>query len=328
MGTSFLSLHTPNRSGLRCYRISLKVLASAYFSMSALSIFALVFQVADNSTEHFSVLNIFISSTQAILFAFTIITLLNPSFVSRKKLLPHLLPYGIFLVTYLISQISFGDPSIVSLSDLEVYLTHPTMWVRILFLGYYMFQLIYYTYLFLREVKRYDQDLLDYFSEIYQLRLKWVRVAFFSALTIGVIALIANFIPTQYDWITNVAFALFYFGFAQEYIKYNKIFNIIEPAITSATENFHIPSKALIKTDWNQYKQKIAAGKYYLEPGVNIEDVARKLNIGRTTLSNLINREEGVNFNTWINHLRIEDAKQLLTENPDYTIAAISEMVG
>lgn len=328
MGTSFLSLHTPNKGGLRCYRISLKVLASAYFTMSVLSVFILTFKLADSSLEYFSFLSIFISSTQALLFAFTLITLINPNFVSKKKLLPHLLPYGIFLVVYLISLISFGDPDILSLSNIGLYLTHPTTWVRILFLCYYIFQLIYYTYLFLREVKRYNQDLLDYFSEVYQLKLKWVRVAFFSALTVGGIALIANFIPMQHDWITTLAYALFYFGFAQEYIKYDKVFNIIEPAIISATENFQIPIKPFIKTDWNYYKQKIAAGKYYLEPGVNIEDVARKLNIGRTTLSNLINREEGVNFNTWINHLRIEDAKQLLIENPDYTIATISEMVG
>ena len=65
-----------------------------------------------------------------------------------------------------------------------------------------------------------------------------------------------------------------------------------------------------------------------IESGVTIEDLANKLNIGRTTLSNLINREEGVNFNTWINRLRIEEAKQLLIDNPDYTIAKISEMVG
>jgi YesN/AraC family two-component response regulator len=61
---------------------------------------------------------------------------------------------------------------------------------------------------------------------------------------------------------------------------------------------------------------------------VTIEDIANKLKVGRTTLSNLINREEGVNFNTWINRLRIEYAKQLMIDNPDYTIAKISELVG
>jgi AraC-like DNA-binding protein len=171
---------------------------------------------------------------------------------------------------------------------------------------------------------------MDYFSDVFQLKLNWVRIAFFSALVVGTVAMISNFLPTRYDWIVTLVFSVFYFGFAQEYIKYNKVFSIIEPAIIPvATENIpNLNQKLRIKTDWQYYKQQIASNKYYCEAGITIEELAFKLKIGRTTLSNFINREEGINFNSWINKLRIEDAKQLLIYNPDYTIATVSEMVG
>ncbi|MHC1704745.1 MAG: helix-turn-helix domain-containing protein [Tenuifilaceae bacterium] len=329
MGASFLSLHIPNKEGLRSYKISLKVLSGAYFVLSLFTIAVLVFNLSDNSREYFTFLSILISSTQALLFTFTLITLINPNFVKIGNVVRHLIPYLILTTFYLISLKVFDDPKILSFSSVSEYLDNPTIWIRILFMGYFTFQLIYYTYLFLRESRLYDDELLNYFSEVYQLKMEWVRVLFFSALIVGITALISNFLPMKYDWTITLIFSVFYFGFAQEYIKYNKVFTVIEPAITAIpNDNTSTQSKIRIKTDWSHYKKIILTNKYYCKPGVTIEDLASKLNIGRTTLSNLINREEGVNFNSWINRLRIEDAKQILLENPDYTIATISETVG
>jgi AraC-like DNA-binding protein len=329
MGTSFLSIHIPNKEGLKSYRISLNVLAGAYFALSILTIGVLAFNLADNSREHFTFLGIFISSTQALLFTFTLITLINPSFVKFRNVLRHLAPYLIFVIIYLIASSITVDPKIISLEIVLDNLDNPNLWVRILFLVYFTFQLVYYTVLFLREAKKYDEELLNFFSEVVQLKMRWVRIVFFSALVVGITALLSNFLPKQYDWFITLLFAFFYFGFAQEYIKYNKVFKIVEPAITTAAiDTQPTQVRFAIKTDWNYLKRQITVGKYYCESGVTIEDIANQLNIGRTTLSNLINREEGVNFNTWINRLRIDHAKQLMIDNPDYTIAKISEQVG
>lgn len=329
MGTSFLSFPIPKKDGLSSYRISLKVLAVAYITLGLLTIAVLAFNLADNSREYFTFISIFISSTQALLFTFTLITIINPRFVKLNNVLAHLVPYIIFSLLYSISVSLYGDPKLTSMSLVWVHLSNPTIWVRLLFLGYYLFQLIYYTYLFLREVSQYNKEILDYFSEVFQLKMRWVQIAFFSALAVGTTAMISNFLPMQYDWIVTLFFSLFYFGFAQEYIKYNKVFSIIEPAITIETaELIQTDPKPRIKTDWLNYKQQIEANRFYCQAGINIEELAQKLQIGRTTLSNLINREEGVNFNTWINMLRIKEAKHLLKNNPELSLVTISEMVG
>jgi len=70
------------------------------------------------------------------------------------------------------------------------------------------------------------------------------------------------------------------------------------------------------------------AEKYYLKAGVTIEEMAQHLKIGRTTLSSFINCEEEMNFNLWINSLRVEEAKALLVEYPTYNLTQIAEMIG
>lgn len=329
MGASFLSIHMPKKDGLRSYQISLRVLAIAYFAMSLIALTVISFNLSDNSNEYISFIITFISSIQALLFSFTLITLINPTFVKIKNVFFHSLPIAIFLLLYIIFNALFGDPVVTSLNQFFQNISHPTLILRLFFLGFYVFQLIYYTDLFLKEAQRYDSELLNYFSDVVQLRLKWVRVAFFAALFVGSTALISCFFPKKDDWIFNILYSFFYFLYAQEYIKYNKVYNIVEPVIQLVPEeDSTVMIKARVKADWDFYKQQIESQHYYREAGINIEDLAYRLKIGRTTLSNLINREEGVNFNTWINQLRIEEAKQLLLDNPDYTIATISEMVG
>ncbi len=329
MGISFLSLNTPNTLGLNNYRISLKVLAASYLTLSVLTIAVLVFNIKDNSQQYFSFFTLSVSSIQASLFSFTLIVLLNPGFFKTGNIIRLILPYLILSLLYLLSFSLYGDPKIESLMQISQSLQNPTLWIRLIFLGYYFFQLVYYTYLFFKEARRYDQGLLNYFSEVVKLRLNWVRVAFVSALLMGITALVSGFVPLRFDWLFTLLFTAFYFAFAQEYIKYNKVYTIVEPAIISPQgENGSSSLRHLIKTDWANYKKEITVQKYYCKSGVNIEELAKKLNIGRTTLSNLINREEGMNFNSWINRLRIEDAKQLLIDHPDYPIAVVSELVG
>ena len=52
------------------------------------------------------------------------------------------------------------------------------------------------------------------------------------------------------------------------------------------------------------------------------------LRINRTYLSNYINSTYGLNFNLWINHLRIEEAKQLMGQTPKRSLSEIAERIG
>jgi AraC-like DNA-binding protein len=331
MGICFLAFPKPMKKEMRNYRISLRALSGAYFVMASLTILLLIFRLNDNSKEALTFYNLLLSTLQALLFAFTLITLLNPRFVNRKQLFLHSLPLVVLTILYFLFLFVFGDPEIRTIEEFSENMLHPTLIVRFLFFLFYVFQLVFYTVIFLREEKKYERELEDYYADVIQLKLSWVRYAFFSALVIGTLSVISNFFPfALFDIGFTMLFSLFYLGFAIEYIKYNNIYIEIVPAINAAIEPvIENPVVAVQpRRTWTFYRNMIIIEKYYLKEGINIEEMAIWLKIGRTTLSNFINNEEKMNFNLWINTLRIEEAKRILVDKPELTILNISHLIG
>ncbi len=60
---------------------------------------------------------------------------------------------------------------------------------------------------------------------------------------------------------------------------------------------------------------QLIENKVYLEPELTIKKLAEKCNTNRTYLSIVINEKYNSNFNTFINTLRIEEAKRILSNN-------------
>lgn len=68
--------------------------------------------------------------------------------------------------------------------------------------------------------------------------------------------------------------------------------------------------------------------KPWLNPHLNILDVAKHIGSNRSYVSKIINEKMGCNFNFFVNTYRINEAKILLKKIPELTIAQISESSG
>lgn len=330
IGTIFLVLPIPKQPYLKNYKISIKILAIAYFVMALFNSLLLFFNENIYIPEYFNFIVILLSSLQAILFVFTLITLFNPKYISRKIIIYNCLPVLFISILYLLSIIFFDEYKIISISDFVNNIHQPNVIVKFLFFIFYFVQLSYFVYLFFKEEKLYLKRIDNYFSETGKLRMKWVRLSFLFALSIGILALIYQIFPSQiFDSIFTFINTCFYFIFAIYYINYNKIFTSIEPIIETEIIDAKADNASLRnKTNWHDFKNIIVEKKYYLIEGVTLDIIAQKLKIGRTTLSGLINNEESVNFNSFINNLRIEDAKTIIKTNPELSIQNIAELTG
>lgn len=227
-------------------------------------------------------------------------------------------------------MIKFRDEQLLMIANFGEWIFYPDSVIRVLFFIFFFGQLGYFSYLFFKEEKKYLNRLENYFSGTLRPRLKWVRYAFFSSLTIGLMSLAIQIFPyKEFDLIFTGAITVFYFGFAINYLNYNKIFAVIEPVLTETTpvDLFH-PKYKRSQLAWVKYREAVISEKVYLKEGLTLEETARFLKIGRTTLSALINSEEKVNFHFWINQMRIEEAKTLLVENPTFSLIHIAEMTG
>jgi AraC-like DNA-binding protein len=323
----FIALPLPENEGLRKYRTSLRFLSAAYLTMASLKMVVMVYDIA--MVNIISMEGLSIASLQATLITLTLITLINPQYITKKLIYNLLMPVPVFIIAYTVVVSKWGDIRITTFSELIKAVVHPAIIIRELFLLYYVYQLIYLTYIFHLQISRFKQNIDDYFADNYQLHLTGVMYSFYAALTVGIFALASCFMFTALSvLIFTIAYTLFYLAFGIYYIQYPRTFIKIEKAIYQTNSQDDESVKTAKRFNWIELKGKIIHEKYYLKAGVNIEEMALYLKIGRTTLSNFINSEEGMNFNQWINTLRVEHAKNLLIEYPTHNLSEIAEMVG
>ncbi len=330
MGIVLLIIPIPVSKGMKSYKISLKILSIAYLTIAFLNFIQLFFDSVEKNPEYFGFLNLLISSLQTILFSFTLITLLNPQFITRKKVFLNLLPILISLFLFTVSYLIYGDCVLNSIYQISNCTTLPTLIIRFLFFLFFVAQIVYFSILFYRAVEHYKNQLKNYFSETSRLELHWVKYAFISALVIGLLALSFQIYPHKiFDLIFPIILSFFYFIFAVKYINYNKLYTVIDTISEQDHQNLitNLGGKRS-KFYWENYKKNIIEEKYYLQEGITLDEIALKLKISRATLSNLINKEENVNFNCFINRLRIEESQKILLKNPHYSFLTVAEMIG
>lgn len=90
-------------------------------------------------------------------------------------------------------------------------------------------------------------------------------------------------------------------------------------------------TKKAYKWNYEKIEEKLkewVGHKGYLHPSLTIQEMSKEIGINRTYLSNFINETYQSNFNGWLNGLRIEEAKRLMHDNPDISLADVAEQVG
>lgn len=333
----FLRFPLPPLKKLESYRISLRVLALNYLFLASIIIVSMF--VENLNVGIFSFILIFSASIITQLFSITLVILYNSRFITKRYLILQLIPIIVFTLLFLLFSDKWGNPYLSNFHDLKLQLNHPTVILRLLFLLFYFFQLIYFSFLILKSEKIYKHNLANYFTDNLGLQLKQLRFLFFLVLIGCTLALISSFHLSQISSIVfRSVYIVFYLVFGLRYIQYPKtIYSIDLPTRDTDNKNdIHCSypcefGECEMETDpceWRECKRKILREKYYLQEKVNIKEMAWFLRIGRTKLSTFINKEEKMNFNSWINTLRIEQAKLLFLENNKYSILQVSEMVG
>lgn len=307
----------PSTPELNNYRISRKVIAYAYFIFGIFcGINAIMNGPNTSESDMFivAVITLIIGSFQSFLFTYTLIILINPSFFTKRWLACQLIPISIF------SILSFF------LLFLPACLFQKIIFYS--FLVFYLYQLIFYTYTFIKEYKQYHSAAGNYYSGEEAKHLNWVAIAFFSALGIGILALTLIIYPNPvFDLVVAILCGAFYACFLVRYINYPYIFHKIiikreEPAVGDDT------NVNKIQNNLPQLIERWVNSKAYVEPEITIINVASALNTNRTYLSAYINNNVQMNFNTWINLLRTEEAKKLLKDTTNPSIADISIRLG
>jgi AraC-like DNA-binding protein len=308
-------VRAPQKQTLKPYRNTRHALIVSFLLVTLLNV-AEIYQT-DPLVKHRLVMldTLVISSYQIFFFAATLITMLDFRSYTLKKVLIELLPTTVLAI--------FGY--LFFLSG-ELQLLKILYWL----LGiYYVLQIIRYS-LFYRKVNQNTVKKLDnFFSEETARRLKWTSGAFIWLFLGGIFSFMSLFLNTWFSLFFTVFYTFFYVYFSIHYLNYVTLFLDMEPAF-NLSENAAVKDKNVNKS----YEQLEAAikewekQKLYIEPGITIEQVATQLRSNRTYLSTHMNLHRKMSFKEWINHLRIEEASDLLRNHPEMPVSQIGAMVG
>ncbi|MGQ1889680.1 helix-turn-helix domain-containing protein [Thermophagus sp. OGC60D27] len=332
MGIVFLVVPVQNNTNLKPYKKSLIILSVAYFSFASLFILSvLLMPKLKVLTEFFDFIGLVVGYIQALLFTFSLLLLIDSRFVTVKRIVHHTIPLILFVLVYFTFCLFFDVPVVKDFSVVKFNLSNPCVFTRVLFSGLYLVQISYYVYLFLLIEKKCKKDINNYYSGNQEAIIRTVHYLFFAATTMGVLAFLWIVYPVF--WIENVLIvfsSVFYLVFAINYIRYPIIFFELEPLLkdTSLKKEKHFSVEMGLPMDWAVYKAQIEKSKIFLKKGITLEELALWLGVSRTVLSNSINSQEGKNFNSWINSMRISEAIQMMNTQPELPIAQIAELTG
>ena len=320
-----LLVKTPDTDVYNPFRRSKRLMAGGMLLIS-LNIWIWIASFTGSWTEYNNwvpCFDIILFYLMGICFSFSLSSLLDPHYISRKRCKTTAVKFTMTAFFALIAMID-------ALKDYQ-------MLLLLIALGGLLEMLIGHIYYFNRCYLRSNALFENYFSNSKNHFIRWLKVShwlFYGMLILGVISIrtgaLFNWLVQFYVVGMNLYILVNIINYASEYetlMKANCDEEEKEEATGKEKSGEASPKKAFIEalrprvTEWIQEKS-------YLKEQFTIDDLATKLYTNKTYLSTFIKEEFGMNFSSWIASLRLEEAKKMMSEHPDARLKDIAYNVG
>lgn len=261
------------------------------------------------------------------LFSSALTTLLNRFYITRRRLLTHIGLWVLFSVLSAIVLFHLPEGMVQKTGLLAM-----ATWLMIY--GFVLARRLVLAYR--RAVKIFDNTHSDNIGAY----IRWLSVFTYWAVVFGVGCGLLTFLPDKYIYVwilSSIPFYIYLFHCYQNYMLfYEKVENAMESEIVSEDDILCEADTAEdAANDMPSCYAEIAESikgwiddEGYLRPGLTIKELADTLHTNRTYLSGYINTSLNTTFRDWITRLRIDYAKQRMTNHPEQKIAEIAEASG
>ena len=320
-----LLFKTPDTKVYKTFRRSKRLMAGGMLLIS-LNIWIWIASFTGTWTEYNNwvpCFDIILFYLMGICFSFSLSSLLDPHYISRKRCKTIAVKFTMTAFFALIAMID-------ALKDYQL----PLLLIALLGL---LEMLIGHIYYFNRCYLRSNALFENYFSNDKNHFIRWLKVShwlFYGMLILGVISIrtgaLINWLVQFYVVAMNLYILINIINYASEYetlMKANCDEEEKEEETGKEKSEEANPKKAFIETlrprvtEWIQEKS-------YLQEQFTIDDLATRLYTNKTYLSTFIKEEFGMNFSSWIASLRLEEAKKMMSEHPDARLKDIAYNVG
>jgi len=183
-------------------------------------------------------------------------------------------------------------------------------------------QVIFYSVIFIRITRRYQERLFDEYSNIEHLSINWIRWFDIAFVLVGLLAILFYLFNPLHEenefflvlflfTISTFMWVLGLWSFKQKKPMFNPLQN--QPVISNKNSINTNAANAELNKKLIQYFER---EKPYLDPNLSLSSVCKKIGTNRTYLSSIINTHFGMNFNAFVNQYRTRHIKKYLINNP------------
>lgn len=252
------------------------------------------------------------------LFSSAFMILLDRNYLTARRGIFHTLLWLLYLGAAVTTLFLTGSTQTVALTVLAALLIAYGVWLSTRLVRTYR-----------RTVRLFDDTHSDNIASY----IRWMSILTWWAVIYGVGCSLLTFLPDRYVflWIlSSIAFYVYIFvSYTNYLINYDRVEQILETSEEYADMPEDTPdSVPPYYADIRERLEKWVEAQGYTRHGLTLEELANLLETNRTYLSSYIRTTFGVSFREWITGLRLEYAKRMLAEHPEYTIAAVSESSG
>lgn len=174
----------------------------------------------------------------------------------------------------------------------------------------------------------YRRRIKQYFSNTYKLELNWILsfLVLFSLLFLydtiqTVVGVFVTDLNYEQRWWLNLLSALITLyigikGYFTDTTKLNKLNFTFSPSLEAIPQiSEDKTSKSVSEKDIETVKRLMETDRVYLNPELNLSDLAQQANMSRGQLSEVINSGFNKNFNDFVNMYRVNAFKDMIKED-------------
>ena len=314
LGFFLIFLHIPKEDIFKYYRQSRKILGTAFMTMSFYCILKSIIHVNGYEYTHQCLLILF-SLIFLWLNYYTFLTLIYAKrSIRRRFFLDGIIPISLMIVFALLG---FRHARFQHIN-------------AIVFSIIFGLKSIWMAYTCFKEYRKVMKDLENNYDQAPDI--KWMYILIWMTLALSISTLISFHVPAIHFIYDPAAMVIFIFmtvkmlNYIPRKISGIRAVSAAGPAPESLKEQKIKSADLKIKLD--PTVEKWIEGKGFLKPDITIKDVALEMGTNQNYLSRYINSVIGVTFSVWLNTLRIEESKRLLTGKEKMSIEEIGQKVG
>ncbi|MEZ5007225.1 MAG: helix-turn-helix transcriptional regulator [Chitinophagales bacterium] len=256
------------------------------------------------------------------------------------KDLLHFAPFVILMVLFF----AFFKNNL-SFSDVAYFQKDANLVPRLFFGITYMGMVVFYTILTFKKLNQHRKSLESQFSYwSQQLKLIWLNfipflftlffIGYFAAGIVNALTFkqVINITELSHIGLTLMAFLISYFGLRQPSLFQTEFigFDEMEEQPSIEDNNRYLDENETPNNDVEEQIENLnrimVEDKPYLNSILTLHDLATKANLNKIELTNLLNKEIGKNFFTYVNEYRLEEVIKRFKNSAynNYTIIAIA----